>query len=225
MVAAIKQTQKERDNERTALYALGFFWSLERHAYLDANLDIVPPRLIREWVDYALERTDERLARLTQRFIAGRIDYPTWRVAIQAELKAMHTGLAQIAIGGTENWGPAQAGRLGARLRFLYRKLNALGLEVEQGLVSDAELLNRIAMAVEAGRGTFEGMRRGLMLDAGMSEEKRVLGDTAHCSDCPPISGFWAMIGSLPGIGESACLSNCACTFVYRDPDGIEAEG
>lgn len=225
MVAAIKQTQEERDNERTALYALGFFWSPDRHVYLDANLDLVPPRLIRSWVDQAIERTSERMARLTQRYIAGRIDFPTWRVAVQAELKAMHTGLAQIAIGGTEQWGPAQAGRLGARLRFLYGKLNSLGLEVEHGSVSDAELLNRIAMAVESGRGTFEGMRRGLMFDAGMSEEQRVLGAAAHCTDCPPLSGYWAPIGSLPGIGDSLCLSNCACTFTYRDAMGVEAEG
>jgi hypothetical protein len=230
VVAAIKQTDEERNRHEELLLLLLLLGTTRRRLLGDGvlflwdgigywNLEsetVVAPTLVREWVDYALERTGERLARITQRFIADRIDYPTWRVAIQAELKAMHTGLAQIAIGGAENWGPAQAGRLGARLRFLYGKLNALGLEVEQGLVSDAELLNRISMAVEAGRGTFEGMRRGLFFDAGFEVERNILAGENHCSECPELTERgWVPIGTLPMIGDRQCLTRDKCSMDY----------
>lgn len=153
---------------------------------------------------------------LTQQLIDKKIDFPTWMTTIRPELKVMHTGLAEIAIGGKSQWDLKQAGRLGARLRMLYDKLNGLGLEWENGTVSEAQLLARVDMAVQAGRGTFEGVIRGQMKDMGKTEEMRVLHSNNSCADCPPLSGYWAPIGSLPEIGSSACLSRCACTFDYR---------
>src|SRR6185436_17224763 len=157
-----------------------------------------------------------RIEALTKRLVAGKISYPEWATMVQPELKAMHTGLAEIAIGGRTQWTATEAGRLGQRLRMLYSKLEGLGLAWEQGLVSGDELLNRIGMAVQAGRGTYEGLFRGMMGDIGMTEEMRVLGEAHHCSGCPPFCGYWARFGTLPAIGDSACLSNCACTFEYR---------
>jgi hypothetical protein len=203
-----------------------FLWDENRHRYWDlVTENIISPNRLRVWVDAALARTENRIDWLTRRLINGNIDYPTWATLVQPELKAMHTGLAEIAIGGRSEWNATMAGRLGVRMRMLYQRLNDLGLEWERGEVSDAQILNRIGMAVQSGRGTFEGMIRGMMMDAGATEEMRVLGAAAHCEDCPPISGFWAEIGTLPGIGDSACLSNCACTFVYKMPDGSETEG
>lgn len=99
---------------------------------------------------------------------------------------------------------------------MLYSKLEGLGLDWEAGRITGAEMQNRIGMAVQAGRGTYEGLFRGMMMDTGKTEEMRVLHGNAHCDDCPPISGYWAEIGSLPGIGDSACLSRCLCGMDYR---------
>lgn len=192
-----------------------FVWDASRGRYWSLSTQsIVAPNTIRAWVDAAIQTSEGRITFLTRRLNNGTITYPAWATQVQGELKAMHTGLAHIAIGG--EWSSTPAGRLGARLRMLYEKLNGLGLEWEQGLVSPAQMLARMGMAVQAGRGTYEGMFRGMMLDTGMTEEMRVLGAAAHCADCPPISGFWTSIGSLPGIGDSACLSRCACSFDYR---------
>ncbi len=215
-----------RTREQLLRDGIFFLWDEQRHRYWDLVTEaIVSPTRLRIWVDAGLERTENRIAWLTRRLVSGNISYPSWATLVQQELKAMHTGLAEIAIGGSSQWDATMAGRLGARMRTLYARLNDLGLEWERGEVSGPQILNRIGMAVQSGRGTFEGMIRGLMMDSGFTEEMRVLGAAAHCDDCPPISGFWAEIGSLPGIGDSACLSNCACSFVYRMPGGVETEG
>ena len=125
--------------------------------------------------------------------------------------------MTQVAIGGKEGWSPREAGRLGARLRNQYDYLGQLGRQVEAGLQPlDGRLDNRVGLFIESGRGTYEGMRRGMMADDGLTEEMRVLGAAAHCTDCPPISGTWEPIGSLPGIGDTACMANCACSMEFR---------
>lgn len=214
----IQQQQQEAEHRRELL-ALGivFAWDSVRLRYVDLRTDeTLSPATVRGYVDAALQTSARRIERLTKQLISGDITLPEWRTVVQRELKAANTGLAELAIGGRSEWNATQAGRLGQRLRFLYDRLNNLELEWEQGLVSPEQLLNRIGMAVEYGRGTYEAMVRGMMMDAGLQEEMRTLGPTAHCTDCPPISGYWAEIGSLPGIGDSACLSNCACSFEYR---------
>lgn len=208
---------EQQIHEQAALLAPGFFWSSERHAYLDSTGEIIPATQIRVWIDEALLNSRIWALDLTQQFIDGHISFEGWITQFRDEIKAMHTAMAQIAIGGTEQWGPVEAGRLGARLRQQYDYLGQLGLQIENGSQAlDGTLLNRVRLFVESGRGTFEGMRRGMMEDGGMSEEMRVLGLAAHCIDCPPISGFWMPIGMLPNIGDSACMANCACSFDYR---------
>lgn len=208
--------QREREEHRASL--LPFFWSLTLHRYVwTATGQVVAYLDIRNWVDDAVFDTKAWALRRTWSLINKRISFETWITELRAELKAMHTGLAEIAIGGNSQWGAVEAGRLGARLRQQYMYLDRLGREVESGFQKlDGTLLNRVGLFVESGRHTYENMRRGMMMDVGFTEEMRTLGPSHHCNDCPPISGFWAPLGSLPALGDTACMSNCACTYQFR---------
>lgn len=60
--------------------------------------------------------------------------------------------------------------------------------------------------------------RASYVRNAVFDQERRVLGDTKHCRQCPEYAarGFVA-IGSLPAIGaECDCHGQCACSFEYR---------
>lgn len=196
---------------------LGFTWNRGKRAYFTSAGDQIPARQVRQWTDLAIANSKQWSLDLTQQFKDRKISFESWITQMRDEVKGMHTALAQIGIGGTRQWGPADAGRLGARLRQQYDYLTQLGLQVESGhQLLDGTLDNRVGLFIESGRGTYEGMRRGLMADTGMTEEMRVLHSTNSCIDCPPLSDYWAPIGTLPGIGESQCVSNCACTFEYR---------
>lgn len=213
------QTEIAEAQHRRELLASGvlFAWDASRQRYIDLRTGrVISSARVRAWVDVALTNTERHLQSVTQRLINGEINLPAWATTVQRELKVMHTGLSEIAIGGKAEWSLSQSGRLGARLRMLYEKLNGLALGWEQGLVSPAQMLARTDMAVQAGRGTYEGMFRGMMRDSGMTEEMRTLGATVHCSDCPPLAGHWEPIGTLPGIGDTQCLSRCSCSFDYR---------
>lgn len=211
-------TPQQEVNHHAPDIALPFFWSATRHVYVWRSTgQTIAASRIREWIDTAIANSKKWALAETQALIDGRITFEAWITELRDELRAMHTALSEIAIGGRSQWGAVEAGRLGQRLRQQYDYLGRLGRDVESGYQKlDGTLLNRVGLFVESGRGTFEGMKRGLMMDIGMTEEMRVLHPAQHCADCPPLAGYWAEIGSLPGIGETACLSNDACTFDYR---------
>lgn len=216
-VLPIKALPKNIGQAKQQLQSEGAKYAWDGRRYWNLSSErVVPAKQLRGWVDSAIETTNKRIGRLTEQMINGKISFPAWATTVQPELKAMHTGLANIAIGGRENFDNVMAGRLGGRMHMLYDKLNGAGLAWERGEVTGPQMMERMRLATEAGRGTYEGMRRGVMMDTGATEEMRVLGGARHCEDCPPLAGFWAPIGSLPGIGDSACLSNCVCDFEYR---------
>jgi hypothetical protein len=109
-------------------------------------------------------------------------------------------------------------GKLGATLRFQYRKLREFAEQIKAGLLTDKEILARAALYANSARTSYyDGLDRAKQA-AGYTEEMRVLGLAEHCDDCPPLAGFWAPIGSLPRIGATQCITNCKCTKVYRRP-------
>lgn len=194
-----------------------YTWDAATHTYRTSSGRAVSARQVRAWTDAAQASSKEWALNLTERFKRGEISFEAWITQIRDEIKGMHTALTQVAIGGSAQWSPREAGRLGARLRNEYDYLGQLGRQIEAGLQPlDGALNNRVGLFVESGRGTYEGMRRGMMADDGMKEEMRVLGAAHHCEDCPPISGEWQPIGTLPEIGDTACLANCGCSFEYR---------
>lgn len=231
-MSAQQQPQDEPNHDELALLLLTlgrtraqlirdgvlFVWDENRLRYWSLTSEsIVSPAQLRTYVDIAIDRTENRIDWITRRLINGRIDYPGWATLVQQELKAENVGLAQLAIGGGDMWDATTAGRLGQRMRLLYQKLTDLGLEWERGEVSPRQMLNRIGMAVHAARGTYEGMIRGVMLDAGYDMERNVLADGAHhCGECPALTEQgWVELGTLPMIGDRECMTRDMCSMEY----------
>ena len=74
----------------------------------------------------------------------------------------------------------------------------------------------RAGLYARAAWGVAEGVHREGARAGGFALERRVMGLANHCEDCPPLAARgWVPIGSLPGIGETACRWNCYCHFEY----------
>lgn len=85
------------------------------------------------------------------------------------------------------------------------------GSQEPGGIAARAEMYGRAAWAV-----AHEAQRSGAG-DAGFTEEMRVLGATdQHCPTCPQLAGKWEPLGSLPGIGQTPCMTSCRCSWTFR---------
>lgn len=178
----------------------------------------IPARQVRAWIDSAVAVSKERVGKISQRFVDGKITLPAWQTQIQAEIKAAHTAMAEIASGGRAQFTAAQAGRLGQRLREQYKFLSGFGLQVEQGLAgSPDQIVARAQMYAEAERTTYEAMHRAGMAAAGFEEERNILGGGDNCEGCLDATAEdWVPIGTLTEVGSRNCLSNCNCEISYR---------
>ena len=196
-----------------------YHWNPTRQQYENASTgQAVAHTQIREWVDATVAGSKSRVRDISQRFADGKIDLPAWQTQIQAELKGAHVAMSEIASGGRAQWTATQAGRVGVRLREQYKYLNEFGLAIDRGDIDKGDgLMARSEMYAEAERATYEGIRRGQMLDAGFAMERNVLGNTDNnCEGCLAADAEdWVPIGTLDPPGERDCLSNCLCSLEY----------
>lgn len=193
------------------------FWDKKRAVYRDGNGKEIPYLDVRAAVESVADDAELKIRTLTQSFIDGKIDLPTWATRGEELIRNSLLSSGQIAAGGRGQMTPALNGRLGSRVRFHLQKWRELGLARERGEVSDAALLSRSAMYPNGAVNVFETIRQGVMKDAGYTEALNVLGAAEHCAECPEITAQgWIAIADMKPVGTRACLSRDRCSVVYR---------
>lgn len=166
---------------------------------------------------FAEQAVATNIDRLTERMIAGKIDLPTWQAGMAREIRDAHTVSAVLGRGGRDQMTQADWGRMGARLREQYKYLNRFSRDIADGKLTPAQIRARAKMYAQSARTSYYDGLTAAKQVAGFDEEMRVLTPEAeHCDDCPPLSGHWEPIGSLPPVGATICLTNCRCTKIYR---------
>lgn len=165
-----------------------------------------------------VDGTKADLRRLASQMAEGAIEIGAWQRETARVLKSLHLAAHAAARGGFHALTAADYGRLGNTLKFVYGRLSAFALDVEQGRLTGPQIEARAALYGAHANGTFENGRRYGAGVAGYTEERRVLGAAEHCADCVQFALMkWQPIGTLPDIGTDAiCRSNCRCSFVFR---------
>ena len=197
---------------------MAFTYDKKRGQYRDGQGKLIKPSQIRSHVDQAIEKTKQRLAATTDRFIDGKIDQSKWESVVTKELKRMHTGLAQIGAGGKAQMDKAMIKRLNARLKSEDKFFKKMLREINKGKQAiDESLVARMSGWAESGKTTFGGIRHAAMIDAGFTEARNTLGATDnHCSECPGLSSDWIPIADMPPVGSRKCGGRDHCTIEYR---------
>lgn len=164
-----------------------------------------------------VDGTKADLRRLAARMAEGSINIGQWQRETAATLKSLHLAAHAAARGGFGNLTPADYGRVGSTLRFVYGRLSGFALDVEQGRLSGPQIEARAALYGAHGNATFEAGRRYGAEVSGKTEERRVLGAAEHCEDCVLAALLkWQPLGTLPEIGSLQCLANCRCSMIFR---------
>jgi len=167
---------------------------------------------------YVRDNLEPGLVKTTQRLIDGKLSLADWQVTIANQLKTGYTVTLTIAKGGRNNITPADWGRMGGRLRFEYRKLNAFAQEIKLGLLSEKQILARIRLYARGAITSYFDGETQAKIEAGYTMERRHTTPAEHCDDCLMYESMgWQPVGTLPPPGvNSACLHNCHCYKEYR---------
>lgn len=193
-----------------------FTFDAATHRYLSASGKHVTQAELRGFVDKAVSSARAEARAIAEAFLehGNSAEYET---AMKALLKNEYLSLSMIANGGREQMTDVLWGRTGAVLKSQYQYLEAMGRNLDEGLISEAQLLARSELYANAGIGTFESFLRDGMVEAGMSEALNILGGGNNCSECPSLSDEgWMPVDDMPMPGERECLVNCNCSVEYR---------
>jgi hypothetical protein len=169
-------------------------------------------------IDRTLQNMRADVRRLTEDARAGRISREVWALEMRQRVRDVHLLAGAAARGGWANMDKAAYGQVGGVIRAQNAFLDAFTADVLTGRQPlDGRFTQRAQMYVEAGRTTHERAHRDVEQGRGMTEERNVLRDAAHCGECPELSERgWQPIGSLPLPGQRECVTNCRCLIETR---------
>jgi hypothetical protein len=142
----------------------------------------------------------------------------TFQIMTGATVKETHVMMAAAAVGGINGLSASDLGYIGNLVKAQYTYLRGMTKDIYSGSQAiDGSLVARVALYTQAARGSYEEMSRREASQAGITEERRILGPADHCQDCvSQARKGWQPAGVLNPIGDSQCMANCHCTFDFR---------
>jgi hypothetical protein len=194
---------------------VGLSFDKAKGIYRTASGKEIPYAYVRGAVDAVADDTKARLLKQTNSYLQKKTSFAAWASESEDLIRKSLVASGQIAAGGRAQMNAVLNGRLGAAVKFHLQKFREFGLAIERGELSDAQILERISMYADATVAVFEGMRLGVMLDAGFTEARTILAAAKHCDDCPKLVN-WMPIENYPPPGTRACLTRCRCGSEFR---------
>jgi hypothetical protein len=155
-------------------------------------------------MDALTDAATQEMQRLTEALYGGRIEISQWSMGVADTLKDLHLSNAMVAVGGSDNLGFTEYGRIGGTLSDEYRHLYDFAQGIANGEVSEAQALARISQYGQASQQSF-------WKEYILAQEK-----LEEWADLPVLS-------QSPGDGSTQCHGNCNCTLDAQD-DGIHWE-
>lgn len=151
------------------------------------------------------------------RYRAGDMTTAAFQAELQQIIKSVHVAAALAGYGGREAMTPARWGYVGSRIKTQYEYARGFIGDIISGDQSQAGINARADMYARAARATFEAVRQRERKESGLSQERNVLSARESCAGCISQTDLgWVPIGSLVPIGSRTCLSNCQCTYEFR---------
>lgn len=190
-------------------------WSESRRRYLQ-NGRAVPEKFVQKRFQAAIDSSKDKVAKLTQRLVDGKINVSAWNATMRDEIRAAHRAAAMLANGGRLT--PQAAGRLGAALKKQYQFLDAFTRDIEQGKITlGPRTVARARLYAQAAMTTYQKAVLERERAAGAALYRLVLSPAEHCAEClaDAEKGF-VPVGSLPEIGDRECLINCKCRWEFK---------
>lgn len=210
-----------------------FGWNESAGRYIDLTTGrFVPFEQVNQALEMQIAVSESNITLATQRLQAGQINLAEWQLAMEQEIKTIHVASSASARGGWAQMTQADWGWTGQRVREQYEYLRRFADQIASGKQPlNGRVLVRANMYAQAGRSTFQEMRRRYVrIYKGATQEARVLEPNAeHCEETEERPGCLELaelgrqpIGTLPKIGQATCLTFCRCRFQFFDAAGNE---
>jgi hypothetical protein len=173
---------------------------------------------VRRGVDDLVRASQNEITRISDDVRAGRITVAEWNEAMRLELKRAHLGSEALLRGGWKQLGPADYGRVGARLKVQYKYLARFSEQLASGKIrTDGAFMARARSYAASARAAFYKSLGPMLEDLGYTEERNALHPAEHCQQCRDMSALgWVPIGTCVPIGERECRANDKCSMRYR---------
>lgn len=197
----------------------GFIWNEDARRYIDADTGrFVSSSAVRDALENVMDDAALTMNGLSQQLLDGTISLSDWQTGMMEQIKITHTAAGASANGGWAQMTPSDWGAVGRDIRDQYDYLRNFASQIASGEQPlDGRVLVRSDMYGDAGRATYEDIRRRGMIAQGYIEGRRVLGQADHCDDCLEYANDgWMPAEDVPEIGNSQCLTRCACNIEYR---------
>lgn len=167
-----------------------------------------------------------RAAALANSLLARDLAVAEWQAALRDELRHAHTVAAVTARGGWAQMTAADWGRLGARTRGEYARLNNFAAEVTSGAQKfNGTIRSRSGRYIRGARSTYYNEQHRLLIErqAGLSGvllARRVYGFSVtgeKCDGCQrEHDRGWQAADTIAEIGSQECGHNCNCYLLYK---------
>lgn len=164
------------------------------------------------------DATHSTLEALTRQLYAGQIQLPQWQIAVASELKDAHLAQAMFAVGGRDNMGFAEYGRVGQTLREQYSFLDKFAADIAAGRVSEGQALARANMYGNAATQSYWG--EYIDKSSGLLDWELGAVDEGNCNLCPSFAAGSPYtkdtIPAIPCDGTTPCKTRCRCRIKRR---------
>jgi len=175
------------------------------------------------YVERSLEASGVATGQLVDFVVDGVTSPEDFRELFREEIKREYIREYLLGIGGREQMTPRDWGSIGGMLAEQYRYLDEFARQIAAGELTPEQIAARAQMYVISAREAYERAHGRNAEALGMSEELWVMDESKeHCDDCAAYADAgWQPIGAfpMPGDGTTACLTNCGCQKLYRNPD------
>ncbi len=185
--------------------------------YRTAGGRFISPREVRKTIDKTFEVVKKDMRALGEALTTGGIDLRTFQTLMREKLKISHSLAASIGRGGRRQMSLSDWGKVGGGLKKQYAYLNNLSAQIEKGLVSDVQIINRAAAYSHGVRLAYYGMTTIAETAGDATMCRRIVNSKEGCAECAEYAAFgWIPIEEMPEIGELQCSVFCACLLEFR---------
>jgi len=156
-----------------------------------------------------------QLKSITDKLINKEITFSQWEIETAYHIKTSSINLYKL---NKPDINERDLGLIGNRLRWQYRDLRRLSIDIRKGKLSEKQIKARVNLIYQKSTTELtELSKKESHLDSGFKWEKRMLSVAQHCPDCLIYASLgWQILGTLPNPSEKcACSSGCKCYKIY----------